>query len=95
MTQSQKLTVVVPLCNLLIELLEDKDVISTGVFRHELKKATNGFIKELEKPSNLVHFYKSEKDTDLQLANIQKEITDKLKIYFSENILIDESELEK
>lgn len=93
MTKNQKLTVVVPLCNLLIELLEDKDVISTGVFRHELKRSTNNFIKELEQPSNVVHFYKSEKDTDLQLANVQKEIVDKLKIYFAENILIDESQL--
>lgn len=89
MTKNQKISAIIPICNLLIELLEDKDVTSLNFFRHELKRSANNFIKELEKPAQLIHSYKDDEVSDTELAEIQMQITENLKKYLSESLVND------
>lgn len=90
MTKNQKISSIIPLCNLLIELLEDKDVTSLNFFRHELKRSANSFIKELEKPANIIHSFKDEEVSDVELAEIQKQISENIKQFLTETLVIEE-----
>jgi hypothetical protein len=78
LTTEQKISVIVPIANLLVEFIEDVENDVPKAFRHELKRSAKNFINEALKQNNGVLSFQTEQEKD-QVANNTHEVQMHLK----------------
>jgi hypothetical protein len=69
LTIEQKISVIIPLANLLVEFIEDVENDVPKAFRHELKRSAKNFINEALKQNNGVLLFQTEQQKDQVAIN--------------------------